>query len=270
VSPRWRDELRLLLTPQRAALQRFARGLRRAPVQRAQLDAAPGAALDWTPALEALGALLAAAPARGADATVIVSSHFVRYGLVPASELLVTQEDEVRFARHNFMRVHGAAAEHWSVRVSPGDGTAQDGGLASGMEQALVDALRALLERHGLRPRALQPALMAAFNHARLALPAGGCRLIVHEPGIAVSALLAPGWRRVRSQRVAEPAAEALAQLLEREQVLEDEAPADVPICLLPLLPLAQPLPAAPGAAPHLLEAFWPESAQGAPERSAA
>jgi len=270
VSPRWRDELRLLLTPQRAALQRFARGLRPAPVQRAQLDAADGAPLDWAPALEALDALLGAAPARGADATVIVSSHFVRYGLVPASELLVTQEDEARFARHNFIRVHGAAAEHWSVRVSPGNGAAQGGAVASGMEQALVDALRALLARHGLRLRALQPALMAAFNHARLALPADGCRLVVHEPGIAVSALLAPGWRRVRSQRVAQPAPEALARLLEREQALDDQAPTDVPICVLPLLPLAQPLRAAQGAAPKLLEAFWPESAQGAAERSTA
>ena len=253
--PRWRDEVQLLVTPGRVALRHFARGLRPEAVQNAHLDAAGTPALTWAPALDALEALLQSAPSRGADATVVVSSHFVRYGLVPASDLLVTQEDEVNFARQNFVRVHGAAAEGWSVRVSGG---ARGGALASGIEQALVDALRALVERHGLRPRALVPALMAAYNHARLSLPPGGCRLVVHEPGIAVSALRAPGWRRVRSQRVAEPAAEALTRLLEREQALDDNDAAAAPTFVLPLLPLPEAPSASEGSELRVLDAFWP------------
>jgi hypothetical protein len=257
VSPRWRDEIHLLLTPGRVALRRYARGLRPALAQDLWREVAGAPTLHWAPALEALESLLAAAPARGAEATVVVSSHFVRYCLVPQSELLVTREDEARFARHNFIRVHGAAAEAWSVRVS---GAAQGAALASAIEQQLVDALRALLERHGLRARALQPALMAAFNQARASLPAGGCRLLVLEPGLAVSALLEPGWRRVRSQRVSAPLALALGPLLERERALEGESPAGAVTCVLPLLDPGEPLAAIPGVELRALDALWPDA----------
>ncbi|HEX9184394.1 MAG TPA: hypothetical protein VF876_14160 [Burkholderiales bacterium] len=259
MSPRWRDEIHLLLTPGRVALRRYARGLRPALAQD-QWREVPGAPLRWEPALEALEALLAAAPARGADATVVLSSHFVRYCLVPQSELLATREDEARFARHNFIRIHGAAAEGWSVRVSAADGVAGGSGVASAIEQELVDALRELARRHGLRARALQPALMAAFNRARASLPAGGCRLLVLEPGLAVSALLEPGWRRVRSQRLSAPLAQALGALLERERALEGEGPAGAVTCVLPLLDPGEPLAEIPGVELRALDALWPDA----------
>lgn len=258
MSPLWRDEVQLLLTPRRVALRRRARGLRPVLVQAAQSDLAHGQDLHWSAPLDALAALLRSAAARGADATVVLSSHFVRHSLVPESELLVTHDDALRFARHNFMRIHGAAAERWSVRVSEGDGAEGGSGLASGVEQELVDALRALLVAHGLRPRALQPLLMAAFNQARPLLPKGGCRLVVLEPDIAVSALLQPGWRRVHSQRLAGPAADELQRLIERERLQDDEPPAGHVTCVLPLQPLPQPVPEA--ADLRVLAPLWPDA----------
>lgn len=265
MSLRWRSETEILLTPERVALRRSARGLRGAPAPATGLAVA-GAERHWGAPLEALEALLATAPKRGGEASVVLSSHFVRYCLVPPSELLVTREDEVRFAQQNFVRIHGAAAEGWSVRVSAGipGGPA----LASGVEQPLLEALRALLARHGLRPRALQPALMALFNHARDALPAA-CRVVALEPGMAVSAVLCPGWRDLRSQRVAGPLGEALERLLARETALEDEDTAGIETCVLPLLPLA-PAPA-PGEGVRVLEPGWNDAAADAGgEREAA
>lgn len=266
MSPRWRSETTLLVTPERVALRRTARGLRPAPAHVAELAVA-GADRHWAAPLEALEALLGAAPGRGGEASVVCSSHFARYCLVPPSELLVTREDEVRFALQNFVRIYGATAEGWSVRVSAG--VAGGPAVASGVDQALVEALRALLARHGLRPRTLQPALTALFNHARGELPEGGCRVVALEPGMAVSAVLAPGWRELRSQRVPEPLGEALERLLARETALEDEDTAGIQTCVLPLLPLA----AAPalGEGVRVLEPWWNgAAAPAAGEREAA
>lgn len=265
MSPRWRSETAILLTPTRVALRQSVRGLRPAPAHVAGL-ALDGAERRWEAPLAALDGLLAAARGRGGEASVVLSSHFVRYCLVPPSDLLATREDEVRFAQQNFVRIHGAAAEGWSVRVGPG--LAGGAAVASGVERALVDDLRALLARHGLRPRALQPALMALFNRARGELPAAACRVVALEPGIAVSALLAPGWRELRSQRVAGPLGEALEPLLARERALEDEESAGIETCVLPLLPFAAA--AALGEGVRVLEPWWSDAAARAAEEQEA
>lgn len=256
MSSPWRESLHLLLAPHCVALRRVARGWRPtpAPTVRADVEGGDG---HWAPALDALGALLASAPARGADAHVTVSSHFVRYALVPDDALLVTQDDRLRFARQNFVRVHGPDAERWNVRVGGDAGAA----IASAVDAALVEALRALLARAGLRACALQPALMAGFNSARAQLPAAGVRLFVVEPGIAVSATWRQGWQRVRSQRLARPLAQELTEAIDRERALDDNAD-DALICVLPLVPAEATLDA---DGVRVLPPLWPDAAAGEP-----
>lgn len=252
MSSPWRETLHLLLAPRCVALRRFARGWRPALVRSAHAEVDCGA-VDWAAAVDALAALLATARSRGAEAHVILSSHFVRYALVPDNALLVTQEDRLRYARHNFVRVHGPAAERWSVRVGGHAGAA----VASAVEPELIAALRALLARNGLRVCALQPALMAAFNAARAQLPAAGVRLFVVEPGIAVSATWRQGWRRVRSHRLAEAPAQELPMLIDRERALDDDAD-DAPVCVLPLLAADEAFDA---DGMRTLPPLWPDAA---------
>lgn len=261
----WRDELRLLLTPRRVHLQRRARGARPVVVEQQEVEVAGASPLDWAGTLATLAELLAARPRRTADVTVVLSNHFVRYTLVPASDLLVTREDETRFAQQDFARVYGPAAERWQVSVSADSPGAPL--LASGVASDLIDALRATLRIHGLRPRSLQPALMAAFNAARGALPATATRLICLEPGMAVSALLAPGWSRVRSQRIA--AGTDLEPIVQRERALDDTPLVPELICVLPLL--AEPLPAAlaDGTALQVLPALWTAAGLTSSEQAA-
>ena len=255
MSSPWRETLHLLLAPRCVALRRFARGWRPAPTRSAHAEAGDGDC-HWAAAVDALAALLASAPARGAVAQVTVSSHFVRYALVPDNALLVTQDDRLRYARHNFVRVHGPDAGRWSVRVGSDTGAA----IASAVDHELVDALRALLARNGLRACALQPALMAGFNAARAHLPAAGVRLFVVEPGIAVSATWRQGWRHVRSQRLAQQPAQDLPKLIDRERALDDDAD-DTPVYVQPLVPTEM---LEPGAA-RVLPPLWPDAAVGEP-----
>jgi hypothetical protein len=265
VSWLWRDELRVLLTPRRVHLQRRARGVQPVLVEQQAIDVDGGNGFDWAAAVEALATLLASRPRRAADAVLVLSNHFVRYTLVPASDLLVTHEDEVRFAQQDFARVYGPAAERWQVSVSADSPGAPL--LASGVVTDLVDALRATLRAHGLRPRSLQPALMAAFNAARGALPPTATRLVCLEPGMAVSALLAPGWSRVRSQRIA--AGTDLEPIVQRERALDDTPLAPESICVLPLLAEQLPAALADGTALKVLPALW-TAAEPTPSEQAA
>lgn len=261
MSPLPSDRLELVLTP-------FGAGVRRVPrsrlVRRAALslwaDVDADGDLHWTAPLAALGRLLETPALRGATARVCLSNHFARCALMPASELVVTHDDALRFARHNFERVHGTAAAAWSVRASPLPGGAL---LASGVEQDLIDALRALLRARKLAPVALEPAVMTLHNAARATLPAGACRLVAVEPGLAVAALLAPHWRHVRTHRVPRAATTDLVPLIERERRLDDEPAAPVPTCVLPLVPLAAaPLP----DGTRVFDPFWIPSAAVATE----
>ncbi len=261
--PPWRDDLCVLVTPSCVGVH-WHPGLLRRPTPGPQaVEVAGGATLDWAPALDALDALLSRSPARGARATVVLSSHFVRYALVPESPLLVTHDDDLRFARNNFVRVFGDAAQSWSVRVSrAGSGAA----IASAIPPDLIDALRVCLAAHGLVAHVLQPALTAAFNKRRAWLPAPGCLLVVVEPGIAVSAIVRDGWRQLRSRRMTLPPRDGLQQLIARERALEDEAEATLPACVLPLLPVGAESLAVAGA-----DTRWadPLFAFGAPQPDA-
>jgi len=254
VSLLWRDELRLLLTPRQIFLQRRGRGLRPVVAEQRVVDVAGSDGLQWHATVAALAGLLAARPRAHADAVVILSNHFVRYTRVPASDLLVTRDDELQFARHDFVRVFGPAAERWHVSVSRGaEGSA---GLASGVPADLVDALRATLQSHALRPRRLVPGLVAAFNATRARLPEGALRLVCVEPGMAVSALVDAQWRRVRSQRMAD--GEDLERIVQRERALDDAEVANESIAVIPLLDMPAPASLADGTRVQVLPPLWP------------
>lgn len=260
----WRDELRVLLTPQRVALQRRARGLGAAVAERQSVAIGDADAFHWEAAVAALDDLLAARPRKGADAVVVLSNHFVRYTLVPPNDLLVTREDELLFAQQDFARIYGPAAERWHVALSAGgDGPS----VASGVAADLVDALRATLTARGLRPKSLQPGLMAAFNAARTGMPAGAVRLLAVEPGMAVSALLAPSWVRVRSQRMGP--AEDIDRIVQHERALDETAVEDEAVCVLPLTRLAVPEAIEDGTRLHVMPPLWDAPQEQAMEQAA-
>ena len=266
MSLRWRDELRLLLTPQRVYLRRYARGLRPLVVEDRAAEVPVSGGTHWSAAVETLAPMLAASPRRGADAQVIVSNHYARFTRVPANDLLVTHDDELRYAQQDFVRVYGSAAERWHVTVSS---EANGGGaLASGIDTDLAAALRAVLAAHGLRPRSLQPALMAVFNAGRATLPASALRLIVIEPGMAVSALLNPGWSRIRSQRLAGAGGDEIDRIVQHERALDDEPIEGETVCVAPLRATGLPAALGDGTLVHPLAPFWSDD-QHAQERAA-
>jgi hypothetical protein len=144
--------------------------------------------------------------------TIELSSHFVRYALVPWSEALATPAEEEAYVRHHFARVHGERAKAWAVRAT--EAARGEPRLASAVDAALIDALKALFEKKpAARLVSIQPALMSRFNAARGALPRTGAWLVIAEADRACIALHGGrSWRSVQSAKGAWRAA------LERER----------------------------------------------------
>jgi len=233
-----RAELGVALFPEHLLITRVG-GWRRKLLAKEIIALAPASvdAPRWQPALETLAGKVAAGDLAGADVTVVLSNHYVHYVLVPWSELLSSEEDQLAFARQRFVRVHGSVAEGWLLRLS--QASSRQARLACGVEKALIDALEAVLTPLGRRYRSLQPHFMASFNLWRARLSEQPGWFVVAEPGRLCLALLQDGqWQSVRSVKISADWPHELSTVLAREQYLVDsETECDHVLVFAPDLP---------------------------------
>jgi hypothetical protein len=142
---------------------------------------------------------------------VVLSSHFARYAVLRWSAALKSERDWLAFAQHTFASTYGAAAAGWRIRVSAG--RAREARVASAVDGALLDALRALPQ-----VVSVQPYLMAAFNARRRALGRSRAWFVLQEPGRLTLALIGEErWQLVRTRQTRETWRDELADILERE-----------------------------------------------------
>lgn len=226
-----RKELRITLCPSHAALlageqHLTRRGLRHellgqeiVPALARGGDGKSVVRRQYDPVLLALDASLPAYADGKFAATVILSNHFLRYVLVPWSDSLGEHAEQLAYARHCFAEVYGETAQHWEIRLSPGEeGEPQ---LASAVDQRLLSSLRQILERHAIRLVSIQPHLMAAWNGVYPMLRRRTAWLAVVEPGKLCLGLLRQGsWQRLRSLRIGAAWPAEMPRILEREACL--------------------------------------------------
>lgn len=214
----WRDEVTVLLSPQRVLIRRIPRGLGR-PALTQVLSCTPGEAGAWDPALAAL-AQAANGAWRGAHATIVLSNHFVRYAVVPACPEL-NSEEYLEFSRHQFARTFGATAAEWVLRINPASNDAPH--LASAVAPALLHALAETTQAAGMRLASVQPYLMAVYNECRRTIGSGVAWLALAEPGRLVLALRdGERWLGTWAARTGPVWGADLVALLDRARFLID------------------------------------------------
>lgn len=213
----WRDRVLIRLAPREAALWRHPRGSKAVRDRKSIACAAPPGGPPWQGAIEGLRELLAHPNTRAGDADVVLSNHFVRYLLLPWNAGLAGEREELAYALARFQQTYGEPARTWSVRLSPGKpGTPM---LAAAVEQALIDAIRTLLQGLPLRLRALEPALMSACNAQRGPV-APNAWIALAEPGRLLLGLQRDGhWRSLRT-RPLNVESVSLAELIDQERLL--------------------------------------------------
>lgn len=222
MSPLWRDQLCISLSPDRVDLVRLGKGLRRRVT--AKLSEPCEAGQGWQPAIAAMNRLLA--KQGNADVGVVLSSRFAHPVIVPWSDAVSGKEELGALAQHRCSQVYGTLAADWEVRVSPNRfGVPM---LACGVERALLGALRQVCAGPGLRLVSVQPLLMAAFNRWSGSVSDNGGWFGIAEGGRLTLALACDGgWHAVQSRQFDGALAEVLPGMLEQEKLLADLA--DVP-----------------------------------------
>jgi hypothetical protein len=213
----WRDQLRIALSPERVVAVRLTGGLRQRLAAKEILSCGDGTA-HWKSALGAMSQAVSSRDAwQRADATVVLSNHFVRYQLLPWSDEIGSDAELAAYARQSFGQVHGEAAKAWVVSVNePRRGQPT---LACAMDRALLDGLDQSFAASKSRLVSVQPYLASAFNGLRAFVTEESAWFVVVENGkLLLSLALNGAWQLVAARKVAaESWAEELPLLLDRE-----------------------------------------------------
>ncbi|SIR55759.1 hypothetical protein SAMN05421829_12021 [Aromatoleum tolulyticum] len=203
-----RDDFVAVLAPARATLLRAGRG---GPAPCGASDCEGG----WNGAADALQGLMREGGARRGGLTVVLSSHFAHFLLVPWSDAIGSPAELETFTRIGFEDIYGPIAAGWALRISPE--AAGRPRVAVAIEQALLDRLQTVAQGAGMRLASVQPHLMAAYNRLQPRLARDNFVFAVAEPGRCSILLARAGqWLSVRSNASAD-SERAVAALLERE-----------------------------------------------------
>ncbi|MCB5190628.1 hypothetical protein LG198_07815 [Methylobacillus arboreus] len=195
--PSWlRPTLVLHIYPDHIVWVRTAAGLKRRIENRGvfQFEAESSGAQA---VLAALPQVLQQADAAGARVEVVLSSHFMRYAIVPNPDGAAGGGELALLCRHAFERVHGEAASRWDIRLS--FAALGGNGIASAVDRDLLDGLWHQSAVSGALLASVQSGLARAFNQLKKPQPDG--IFVLAEPGrLCLLAWQARSWTAVQLQ----------------------------------------------------------------------
>lgn len=172
----------------------------------------------WAGSLQAMESAVPGLSGKNSRATVILSNQYLRYLLLPKSDALSSEAEELAFARHEFREVYGDETDLWELRLAhdyPGKFM-----IASAVEQGLLAAIRKAFQAPGISLESIQPHLMAAMNGSRRDFfGKNGWLALVENGNLCLSYLENGRCSWLRSQRIGSDWRDELPQLLEREAI---------------------------------------------------
>ena len=216
-----RDELRVVLRRDQVQLVRIGRELTlRGVVQRVLDKRNYPCAIDtdasWSNVVKTLEVALSALPRKPAVAQVILSNQFTRYAMIPTSQTLSNEAEEIAYAKHVFSQLYGMSAETWEIRLHQGSAGAPQ--LASAIDGQLLQNLRAVFTAANIKLKSVQPQLMAAYNNCCVPIQKQDVWFVMAEQESLCLGLVQQGqWRSVRTFKVTSDWLEKLPDLLDRE-----------------------------------------------------
>ncbi|WP_145983716.1 hypothetical protein [Ferriphaselus amnicola] len=217
--------LEISLSPDRVRIVTPA-GWRRAEVVLAELDCllVEGKPL-WQAATESLKQWLVEHPLPpGMRATINLSSHFIRYAMLPWSLNLAGRKEDQALGQILFEGIYGEIAKSWRISIASGGyGTPR---VMAATEEGLLLSLEALLPRHKIK--VIRPEL-AAIRVLQHAWPITSTQLAVIEPGLVLSIGIHNGQiDTIRRSLTGNDPTFDLHSLLQREALLNVYDPASV------------------------------------------
>ncbi len=166
----------------------------------------------------------------------IISNHFVRYGVLAWQDGIVSRQDWLALAQHDFRKRLGTAAEQWSVRVSlNGYGKPV---VSCAIDKDLIDDLTSLAFVHGWKITTIEPLLMSIAKLAQQQKDMGW--LMIAEPErVLLSESVNQQWQRfsIISPPRGYEAEQALQQITRSIQSADiADKPTQILTCIAPKL----------------------------------
>ncbi len=212
MSPLWRDEIGIHLSPTRVCMVRLRRGLRPSVAAEYEHALTEKGAADWSAALNHAASLLATAGWQQAAARVVVADSWVRYAIVPWAAALNSAAERTAHARQLLVSAYGEAVQDWELRLS--DAPPETPRVACAIPTELLLQIRTLLMSHRIRLVSLQSQLTFAYENWRHCLPASGAWFVtIGEGTLAAARLHQRCWDRVHTVRIGQDWARELRRL---------------------------------------------------------
>jgi len=220
------ERLTIALCPEQVAILRSAPGREKTPAEPVILEVAPLTGMPlWEGALMALADWLQHLPASRATASLVLSSRFVRFALLPWSEAAQGQAETQALASACFESQY-EDMRGWTLRVDEGFyGVPR---LACAIETALLDRLQSVFEPRKIACRRIEPYFVTCWNRWHKEVQGSDALFAVAESGVMVVATMKDSrWHGVRSLGGVHDV-HRLAGVMSREALLQGftEAPA--------------------------------------------
>ena len=211
------DRVGVELSPQSVTWVRMARGLGAKVLAKGheQVLPQPGEPL-WQSAVHKLRHMILAETWKGADVTMVLSNHFVRYDCLPWNDAVNNEDEQLVFARHRLTQIYGSAAQAWAITLSPG--RKGDARIVAAVDDTFLQTLKQAITEEGIKLHSIQPYLMASFNRYIKTIGQGSGWFVAAEAGRFALALFHEGqWKRVLLRRGGDMS--MLHEWLERESL---------------------------------------------------
>ena len=240
MSPSWRESLDVLIGPAEVRVRRLSRGWQPREIASA---ASPIVPCTRAGIAEALATACAAVQGAPADARVVISSEWIRLGLIRDAKALRGSAEQQAAAAHTLRRIYGDSAADWRVAFAR---QGRDTLIAVGIEAALFGAIASALEGAQCRLVSLAPLFADSLNRCRSEIRGPAWFVAAESTRVVLGYSDGAGLRNLRSHRINGELEHELPAWIEQGRVLDGIEPdaSEVIVALSLRAPLdAQRLP---------------------------
>jgi hypothetical protein len=182
---------------------------------------------DWPSLLQQLDAALSQLKLpKNTPITVVLSSDFVRYLMLPAQPFAMNSAENAAYTQAAYRDIYGLAADNWHIKCD--DAAPDQNRLAVAVDAQLMAALSQLAAQYSFKLKSVQPQLMAAFNGLMPQLARKNGYLVLLEQSKLLLIRLQNGQcQHLRALALNGDWQLDLLQAVERESALNDDRTAN-------------------------------------------
>ena len=175
---------------------------------------------NWQTASSSLDALLHVTPVKpNMHLSVVLSSDFIRYQLLPAQQVSMSVTEKIAYAGVAFREIYGAETDGWKFKLH--DTGFNQASLAAALDEAFLQKLQQVAQQHQTKLVSVQPYLMSAYNSCRIHLAKLSGYFVVAEANqFLLLNMLQGGLQNLRTRAAGSDWEQDLKKLLQRESIL--------------------------------------------------